>query len=317
MKLAAFNINFDSLGYEYGFPAWYNDPSFFSIADRFFDLAERYKFKYTIFVIGRDLEKPENREAVQKWADHGHEIGNHSWSHGPDLVQLEKGEVRREVEKAHEIIFKATGLEPKGFLSRGWVCSEPLLEILLDLNYEYDTSQFPSWLALPMILKIWLNRRQMNESENKILNFQNLIYPFFGRRSEFLSMGKLYAESDLTSFGSQEKKIAILPLPTTRLRFPCWHTLAYVFGRSFHKRILQACLNQAGGFYYLMHPADLMVKEDLMPDRPCYFSRINFPLQKKIEILEESILMIINSGRKMVTMRELAWAVLGRLPSSP
>ena len=59
-----------------------------------------------------------------------------------------------------------------------------------------------------------------------------------------------------------------------------------------------------------MHPADLMVVEDLMPGRPCYFTRINFPLEQKVQILEESIRMVIDSGRKVVTMQELASDVL-------
>lgn len=310
MKYAAFNINFDSLGFDYGFPSIYRDPTFFSIADRFFDLAEKYQFKYTIFIIGKDLEKYENREAVKKWSDQGHEIGNHSWSHRPDLIQLGKKEIRQDVEKAHDIIFKVTGREPKGFISRGWFCSEPLLEVLLDLNYEYDTSLFPSWLAVPMVFKIWMNRKNVNTSERNILALKNFMYPFFGRRKEFLSIGKLYASSSPKNLDGRTRKIALLPLPTTWWRFPCWHTLAYIFGRYFHKRILKSCLNQVGGFYYLMHPADLMVVEDLMPGRPCYFTRINFPLEQKVQILEESIRMVIDSGRKVVTMQELASDVL-------
>ena len=66
------------MGLNSGSPKSYRDPSFFEVADRFLLLAEKYSFKLTIFVIGRDLENPLNQEAVKKWAAMGHEIGNHS-----------------------------------------------------------------------------------------------------------------------------------------------------------------------------------------------------------------------------------------------
>ena len=57
MKYTAINLNFDSLGEAYGFPYGYKDPTFFEVSERFLKVAEKYKFKYSIYVIGKDLEK--------------------------------------------------------------------------------------------------------------------------------------------------------------------------------------------------------------------------------------------------------------------
>ena len=58
MKYAAMNINFDSLGEAYGFPEGWRDPSFHEVADRLLDIADRYGFKYSIYIIAKDLDGP-------------------------------------------------------------------------------------------------------------------------------------------------------------------------------------------------------------------------------------------------------------------
>ena len=59
------------------------DPSFLYSAERFFELGSKYNFKYTIFIVGKDLENPEVAARVRSWAESGHEIGNHSYTHDP------------------------------------------------------------------------------------------------------------------------------------------------------------------------------------------------------------------------------------------
>ena len=306
-KYAAFNINFDSLGLSCGFPPSFHDPSFFEIADRFLALASKYNFKLSIFVIGKDLEKPENRDAVKKWSELGHEIGNHTWSHRSDIGFLEKEKICREVERAHEIIFKTVGYEPKGFIAPAWASSEDLLDVLLSLNYEYDSSPFPSWLMYLLAFRIWFAHKKMNTGSG-LLTFQNLTYSFLGSRKAFISTGDFKTRTEKSNFSQDKKKITILPLPTNRWRVACWHTLAFM-SNSLHKRILRDCLKEIDAFYYLMHPADLIERQDLAQKFPCYFARIDIPLEIKTQLMESSIQTIINSGRKIVTMKELAQTV--------
>src|SRR5262245_298697 len=114
MKYAAININFDSLSEALGFPQGFHDKTYFEIADRFFAIAKKYGFKYSIYVIGKDLEQAENRHAVQSWANNGHEIGNHSWSHRLNLGALPYDEMYREVKQAHDAIANTLGTSPHG-----------------------------------------------------------------------------------------------------------------------------------------------------------------------------------------------------------
>ncbi len=57
-------------------------------------------------------------------------------------------------------MIKNTGIEPKGFISPCWSTSAKLVEFLLELEYSYDTSAFPSFLLYPMVANIALNHWQ-------------------------------------------------------------------------------------------------------------------------------------------------------------
>ena len=159
MKYAAININFDSLSEMYGFPKGYRDPSFFEISKRFFSLSEKYGFKYSIYVIGKDLEEDQHARAVKEWSDRGHEIGNHSWSHPLNLGALPPDDIRRQVRSAHEIIARVTGRAPRGFIAPGWSTSKELVKALIEMDYVYDTSTFPSWVLYPMMAKMLWNHK--------------------------------------------------------------------------------------------------------------------------------------------------------------
>ncbi len=300
MKYAAISINFDSLGEAYGFPPGYKDPSFFDVAERFFKIAEKYRFKYSIYLIGKDLEKPENRECVKKWASQGHEIGNHSWSHPPNLGAMNKLEIHQQVEMAHEIITKTINHEPKGFIAPAWSTSPEVVKILIELKYTYDTSGFPSWLMFPALLKLLLNH--MNDRRFfKILHRKDFLYLLFGPRDSYITTGSLFKSSNVSDGNS----ITMLPLPTNKYRIACWHTLVFMFGWKIHEKILRSCLRENNTFYYVIHPADLINKNDLL-NHSISLERLGTPLWLKQRYLEKSIEAILKTGRKIITMEELA-----------
>jgi hypothetical protein len=93
----------------------------------------------------------------------------------------------------------------------------------------------------------------------------------------------------------------------------CWHTLGFIFGWQWQQRNMLSCLRDVDAFYYLVHPADLMDSRDLTPDRRHCLERAEVSLEQKLFYLEEAIKLIVNSGRKIVTMRELA---IKSLPNS-
>src|ERR1700730_10861303 len=114
------SINFDTLNEAYGFPPGYRDPSFFAAFDRIAELAARYAFPLSIYMIGRDLEHPDHAARVKDCAAMGHEIGNHTWSHHFNIGSLPKDMIRSEIARAHDRIAEVTGIEPVGFICPAW-----------------------------------------------------------------------------------------------------------------------------------------------------------------------------------------------------
>jgi len=154
-RLAAIDINFDSLGWAFSLSRPdFRDPTYFGVADRFLALAERFGFKYTIFVIGQDLENPEVAARVRDWHQQGHEIGNHSWHHHANLGALHPDAIEREVMRAHERITEVCGAEPRGFIAPAWSTSGELLRVLDRHDYLYDTSQFSSYVMWLIATKL-------------------------------------------------------------------------------------------------------------------------------------------------------------------
>ena len=301
MKYAAMNINFDSLGEAYGFPEGYRDPSFFEVADRLMEIADRYDFKYSIYIIAKDLEKPENRAAVRRWAEAGHEIGSHTYHHPPHLSAMSRAELSEELGRAHGLIAETVGEAPKGFIAPVWSTSAAVLETLIGLGYEYDTSSFPSWLMYPSLAKITANH--IGDARMwRFMRRKDYGYFLAGSRTPYLTNGSLFGRD----FDPEAPHLTVLPLPTTSTRMACWHTLAFIMDWRRYERILKSCLQSLDAFYYLLHPADMVDASDLEPGRTLHLERLDVPIATKVAYLERAIEHILSDGRKIVTMRELA-----------
>ena len=104
----------------------------------------------------------------------------------------------------------------------------------------------------------------------------------------------------------KEGDVTVLPLPTNRYHVACWHTLGFVIGWERHLQLLRSCLRDVDAFYYLIHPADLMDMSDLNPIKKLPFEPRGPSLEERQKRLKEAIEVILESGREIVTMRELA-----------
>ena len=300
MKYAAVCLHFDSMAEFFGFPNNFRDPAYLKAADRFFQISKKYKFKYSIYVIGKDLEKKENRELVKIWSDKGHEIGNHSWSHLNNLGAKDPTCIRYQIQSAHEIILETTGRYPRGFVAPGWCVSPELIRTLISLGYSYDASAFPSWIMYPALLKLLYNQLGSRKFF-EILNRKDFGLFLYGPKSVYHSSGSLFKASTLGS-----KKITMLPMPVNKFRMGCWHTLAFSLGWKKYDKLLNSCIRENDTFYYVVHPADLLDKNDIDLEQSVKLERLNVPLSEKINYLESAIQLIIKSGRKIVKMEELA-----------
>lgn len=296
------SINLDSLNEAYGFPKNFNDPTFDKIIKRIDELALKFNFPLSIFIIGRDLENKKNLPIVKEWQDKGYEIGNHSYNHLFNFGSLNKLDLKDEIFKTHEKIFQIIGKEPKGFVAPTWGYSKELIEILIELKYEYDSSSFPSFALYPMIAKILYNHRTNFQKGLKILNRSDWLDPFLKPTNPYLinSYGKINKLRE-------SQNILEMPLPTlSRFKPPIWHTLAFILGKDYFINQIKKLLNSHRGFYYVMHPADFLSNEDLDKKMFLNLERVNINIEFKLTLIDEIFSIFANSGRKMVTMQELA-----------
>ena len=77
---------------------------------RLLDMLERRSVRATFFVLGRNAAGAP--ALLRRMAAEHHEIANHGYSHA-NLVTLSSAEIRREVSRTQEIVFRATGRRPK------------------------------------------------------------------------------------------------------------------------------------------------------------------------------------------------------------
>ena len=295
------NLNFDSLGWAVrANPRGFDDPSFFTVADRFLKLADKYNFKYTIFVIGKDLVNPSVAKMVKEWQDLGHEIGNHSYNHRNDFGSLSYDDTYNEVMLSHDVIRSACKRDPKGFIAPGWATSKHLINILIKGQYDYDTSLFPSWFMYLAALKFFWNYKY------DIRRF-DLIKGMDAKSNLFEHTDPFYMNG--TSVFQENRKILILPLPVTRpFKIPCWHTMKFMLPFAISEWSMDR-LFQSKYFYYLIHPTDLMDLNDVPKEyreKARVLERIKIPLRVKMNMMERALLKIKRHSSRMVTLSEMS-----------
>jgi len=132
--------------------------------ERFLSFAQKHGFPVTVFVVGKELGRPDFSELVRNAALIGHEIANHSFSHRYDLSRLSADETGIEIIRGHDAIAGITGVAPAGFRAPGYNISSNIIRTLEGTGYIYDSSAFPShsyWFAksASMILSRFSGRK--------------------------------------------------------------------------------------------------------------------------------------------------------------
>lgn len=254
------------------------DPTYKLVDERLIGRLEKAGFKATLFVVGKDLEAVQNREFVKKWSLAGHEIGNHSYSHPLNLASFTREEIEIEIEKTDGFIIKVTGRKPRSFNAPGWALSPAIDRVLLDLGYKADYSPFPSWWIYPLLSKQWWSLRK-EKIASTVWRRRDILYPF---------SYKLWP-------ASTNKKIRKVPLPTVGwTSIPVWHTGWFILGEKIFPKMLKQAIEENPGFYYLMHPADVISLDDI----PIYFAdriifeRLNISLKDKIKYFDSALQLL-------------------------
>jgi peptidoglycan/xylan/chitin deacetylase (PgdA/CDA1 family) len=289
------SVNVDSLAEAYGFPFGFQDKTFGEVMDRLLSLAAEFEMPLTFFVVGRDLESVRNRKKILEWSSLGHEIANHSFNHRFEFASLTNRDVEYEIETTHKMIADTIGVEPKGFIAPAWNASKAVWACLLNLNYEYDTSYFPSIFLYPMAASISFNHRKNSVKAREVFRRRDYAIPLFGTKKPFL-----YPKGE-----SDGKHLVVMPLPTrTRLLPPVWQTMNLILPPSFITRELKYHLRFNPAMYWLVHPADFIGPDDLDSRYDHHLPRLEFSLSLKVSSLRGIFTHLINSKRNIVTMLE-------------
>jgi hypothetical protein len=146
---ASVTIDVDSLAcyaaiHDLPFDTSGDDPCYAHALPRFLGVCEKYRVRATLFVIGRDLERPGHRALLARAVAAGHEIASHSFAHDYRLSRLPPHEIDDDLARADEAIAEVTGAPPVGFRAPGYNQSEALFDALERRGYRYDSSFFPA-----------------------------------------------------------------------------------------------------------------------------------------------------------------------------
>ncbi len=264
------NLDTLALGSQWRLPPE-EDPTYRLVDQRLVTEFEKRDIKVTLFAVGKDLEVAGNREFIKKWSRAGHEIGNHSYSHPLNLASLARRDMEIEIEKTDKLIKQITGKKQVRFNAPGWAMSGGIDRILAKLGYKFDYSPFMSWWIYPLLLKQWWSLRGQ-EIAKTVWRRRDLLYPVRLSRWDKLLL----------------KKIS---LPTaTWLKIPVWHTGWFIFGEKLFTLILKKTVKENSQFYYLMHPADVIDKDDIPSSvsGKINFERVEVPLRLKKKYLDRA-----------------------------
>ncbi len=115
--------------------------------NRALSLFNGYGIQATFFAVGDELERSSKaKEQIKKAHDNGHEIANHTFSHPFGVTKFDKAELIVEIKKCSDVIAGITGSRPAGFRAPGYDINGPILDILEELSFTYDSSAF--WTIL-------------------------------------------------------------------------------------------------------------------------------------------------------------------------
>lgn len=147
-KLCAISVDLDEIHHYSAIhglgPRTLNVHAVYDVAvKRLCDWAERQQLPLTLFAVGADVERASNADVLRRAVTSGHEIGNHSLNHDYALTRLSRGDMRREVAGAVELIAERVGVRPTGFRAPGYTTNDELYDVLAECGVAYSSSVFP------------------------------------------------------------------------------------------------------------------------------------------------------------------------------
>lgn len=261
---------------------WQSYPSYIDlVAPRVLEVMRDQNLTITVFVVGQDAALPRNRAALRSFAEAGHEVGNHSFSHEPWLHLYSEGRIEDEIASAEEHIERATGCIPAGFRGPGYSLSEATLRVLVRRGYRYDASTFPTVLG-PLARAYYLMTSDLSPKERQkrgalFGNARDGARPLKAYRWRIPGGGLI--EIPVTTMPGLRTPIHVSYLLYLSAFAP---TLAMAYFRS----ALTLCRMTGTELSLLLHPLDFLGAEDAQPEL-AFFPAMALPREAKLSFVVE------------------------------
>jgi len=97
------------------------------------DILREYGVKATFFIVGKNCE--EHPELAARIIDEGHEVGNHTYSHLPNIAKADEDTIMRELLRVEDTLHELRGYRPRLFRPPGGVYNVTLDRVATQLNY--------------------------------------------------------------------------------------------------------------------------------------------------------------------------------------
>lgn len=101
--------------------------------EKIMEILDEYDAKATFFVTGEQVKKLP--DVVKKAAEHGHEIGNHTYHHVP-LPGISKSALRAEIKQTEKLIVETTGVHPRLFRPVAGYYDDVIIETAAEEQYQ-------------------------------------------------------------------------------------------------------------------------------------------------------------------------------------
>lgn len=261
---------------------------------RLVDWARQRGIPLTWFVVGQDVRRAENAEAIARLAVAGDELGCHSFSHHYDLTRRPMHEMRGEIERGVAELERVSGEKVKGFRAPGYIVNEPLLDLLRECGLSYDSSIFPcpSYYALKAAAIAALQVR--GQPSRSIVDVPEVLraptVPYrVGQPYWFRGTG-----------------IWEIPIQVTRkARLPFIGTALTMAGAMGARLLARGVLGEP--FVNLeLHGIDALDQTDGLTDLATKQRDLRIPWSRKLEAIDAAVTVLRSKGYACVRMDELA-----------
>jgi hypothetical protein len=260
----------------------------------------------TWFVVGRDADadaalpdrtaRVANAQRLRMLAEHGDELGNHSYSHPYDLARMSESEIDDEIANCDRVL-RAVGTTPRGFRAPGYDLSPAMLDSLAKRGYRYDSSIFPApgyYAAKAAVMAALAALRQ--PSGAVLTNPRALVAPPDPYRPDMTSPWR-----------RGQSPVVELPIAVTPwTRLPAIGTTLIVAPSLIRQRLL-AAMDRRALFNFELHGIDFADAErDGIPgELVARQADLRVPIDEKLARLD-AILDEIGKTRTFATLAEVA-----------